>query len=497
MRVFVKKEDKHTMIPGIFVTVIFLSFSVSIFVAFFKSGKSFVDALASFGTILLFAIIFFAFSLYFIYALIKRPKGYKAKLVNKKTEIYNGKQISYMKFSTQKERKQEEDFILSEYKCYTIGDNALIVDHDYSLRIKEFNWEPKYVEEINNLSENSKNKVASKVPNKTVIPVFFSVGLIFGGLLFLCILGMIIYPQYIPIYVIVGIFSGIALFMTFKGSKIWKTDNNIDQNEHDLILELEKIKPINNKQEKVGNIVIRHLLILLVVFPIVWFMILMKINLEKEAFMIVYPMILFAELPIIVMILYNIGYDTRLIKRHKVNISENVNIANIKYFNIFRPTKNVVFPQYFIVDQNKNLIFKIKKSNFIGNKYVICNSQSIKIGEIKSKLFSLTYEFVINIINEKPFIIRSKMQLHSNYQVIGRNYYVRGDTHLIRNIIYDNKENIIAYISAISKNSNNWYELGNMEVLLNNDVNNSIDIMVIALCITIGNFQAFDRRIDS
>ena len=496
MRVYVKKEDKNTMIPGIIVTIIFLSVSVGIFIAFFKSGKSFIDALASFGITLLFAIIFFGFSMYFIYALIKRPKGYKAKLVNKKVETYNGNQITYMEFNTEKEREQEEDFISADYKCYTIGENNLIVGNDYSLRIKEFNWEPKYVEEINNSYEQTKNKVASKVPNMTMSPIFFSVGLIFGGLLFLCILGIIMYPQYTSTYIMFGIFCGVAIFMTFKGSKTWKVDNNIEQNEQDLNLELEKIKPMNNNQERVGNIVIKHLLILLIAFPLVWFMIILKMNVGKEAFMIVFSMILFVELPIIVMILYNIGYDDRLIKKHKVNITENINIADIKYFNIFRPTKNATFPQYFIVDQSKNLIFKIKKSNFIGNKFVICDHHDIKIGEIKSKIFSLTNEFVINIINEKPFIIRSKMQLHSNYQVIGRDYYVKGDTHLVRNIIYDNKENDIAYISAISKHDNNWYELGNMEIALNENVNNSVDIMIMALCITMGNFQTFDRRID-
>ncbi len=496
MKVYVKKEDKNTMIPGIIVTIIFLSVSVGIFIAFFKSEKSFVNALASFGITLVFAIIFFGFSMYFIYALFKRPKGYKAKLVNKKIETYNGRQITYMEFNTEKEREQEEDFISSDYRCYTIGENNLIVGNDYSLRIKEFNWEPKFIEEINNSYESPKNKVASKVPNMTMSPVFFSVGLIFGGLIFLCILGIIMYPQYTFTYIMFGTFCGVALFMTFKGNKTWKVDNNIDQNEKDLNLELEKIKPIDNSQEKVGNIVIKHLLILLLVFPIIWFIIMLKMNIPKESFMIAFPMILFVELSIIVMILYNIGYDERLIRRHKVNISENISIDNIKYFNIFRPTKNATFPQYFIVDQNKNLIFKIKKSNFIGNKFFICNSHNIKIGEIKSKLFSLTNEFAINIINEKPFIIRSKMQLHSNYQVIGRDYYVKGDTHLIRNIIYDNKENDIAYISAMSKHNNNWYELGNMEVILNDNANNSVDIMIIALCITMGNFQTFDRRVD-
>ena len=142
------------------------------------------------------------------------------------------------------------------------------------------------------------------------------------------------------------------------------------------------------------------------------------------------------------------------------------------------------------------MILKIKKSNFIGNKFVICYPYNIKIGEIKSKLFSLTNEFAINIINEKTFIIRSKVQLHSNYQVIGRDYYVKGDTQLSRNIIYDNKEKDIAYISAVSKHNNNWYELGNMEVILSDNVNNSIDIMIMALCITMGNFQTFNGRTD-
>lgn len=219
-------------------------------------------------------------------------------------------------------------------------------------------------------------------------------------------------------------------------------------------------------------------------------------NIPKESFIIAFSMILFVELPIIIMILYNIGYDERLIKRHKVNISENINISSIKYFNIFRPAKNATFPQYFIVDKDKNLIFKIKKSNFIGNKFVICNPNNIKIGEIKSRIFSLTNEFIVNIINEKPFIIRSKMQLHSNYQIIGRDYYVKGDTHLVRNIIFDNKGNDIAYVSAVSKHNNNWYELGNMEIALNENVNNSVDIIIIVLCITMGNFQTFDRRID-
>ena len=222
MRVYVKKEDKNTMIPGIIVTIVFLSFSIWIFIAGITSDKSFIDVLVSFGIPLVFAIMFFGFGMYFLYALFKRPKGYKATLVNKKIETFNGKQITYMEFNTEKEREQEEDDISSDYQCYTIGENNLVVGNDYSLKIKEFNWEPKYVEEINDSYEDKKNKVKSKVPNMTLSPVFLAVGLIFGGLLFLCILGIIMYPEYTSTYIMVGIFCAVALFMTYKGSRDMK-----------------------------------------------------------------------------------------------------------------------------------------------------------------------------------------------------------------------------------------------------------------------------------
>ena len=86
------------------------------------------------------------------------------------------------------------------------------------------------------------------------------------------------------------------------------------------------------------------------------------------------------------------------------------------------------------------------------------------------------------------------MQLHTNYQVIGRDYSIKGDTHLIRNIIYDNNENDIAYISAISEHNNNWHTLDNMEITLNSNVNNNIDIIMMALCVTLGNLQTIRKK---
>lgn len=146
------------------------------------------------------------------------------------------------------------------------------------------------------------------------------------------------------IYVLVGIFSLVALFMAFKGNKRWKEDNDIDQNKQDININVKKIKPIDIIQEKVGDVVIKYLIILLVAFPIVWFIILLNMNIEKELFSIAFlPILLFVELPIIIAILYNVGYDARLIKRNKVKILENINISNIKFFNIFRPTKMQFF----------------------------------------------------------------------------------------------------------------------------------------------------------
>lgn len=484
MRVYTKKEDRSSMLPGVIATIFFLSFSIGIFIAFFKSEESFIDTLSTLGIALLLAIVFFVLSIYFIFYLFKRPKGYKAKLINKKNETYHGKQITYMEFSTLYE---DEDSMEADYKCYTFGDNNFITNRVYSLRIKEFNWEPKYVEEIDYSYVSKKNKVASKIPNVTLSPVFLAMGFIEAGMLFFCILGLILYPQYMSTYLAFGTLFGFALFMTFKGFKGEKKDNSINQNDYDydyyLKQELEKIIPIDNKQEKVGNFAIRHYLILLAIPAIAWFIVIMMIGLEKEEFIIVYSMIMFVELPIILMILSNIGYAKRFIKKNRINISENINISNIKFFSIFKASKNDDLPQYFIVDQNNNLIFKIISSTFLGNKYIICDSQNIKIGEIKTNIFSSFPEFTVNIINKEPFVFYSRMQSPSGYQVVGRNYYIKEDTNLSRYIICDNNDKEIAYISTISKNKNKFHELGNLEITLNNNVNNVIDLIAILFCI--------------
>ena len=176
MKVHVKKGECQTPIPAIIVTIVFLSFSIGVFVSCF-SYNSFMEALSEVGMLLIFALVFFAISLYFIYALFKRPKEFSAKLTKKNVENYKGRQITYMTFTAEKEKEQEEDFIPATYTCYTYGNNKLIKNKKYIIKIKEFNWKIKAVEEDNNLQSN-----IFKVPNMTLSSVFLAIGFIFGRL---------------------------------------------------------------------------------------------------------------------------------------------------------------------------------------------------------------------------------------------------------------------------------------------------------------------------
>ena len=105
------------------------------------------------------------------------------------------------------------------------------------------------------------------------------------------------------------------------------------------------------------------------------------------------------------------------------------------------------------------------------------------------KYYGITGEFFIDMVNEESFTVRRDFEKRLNYQVVGRNYYVKSDTNLIRSIICDDKENEIAYITATSKDDVTWHDLDNAEVNLNKNENNNIDIMLISLCITMRKFR--------
>ena len=221
MKVYVKKEDKNSLIPGIIITILFLSISVDVFIYFFGSGKSIFDSIKSIGSIMVFAVIFFLLSIYFIVYLIKPSKGYKAKLMSKEKSYYNGKTITYMTFRTGEDYKDEAKY--SEYKCYTIGDNNnLNLGSEYILKVKEFNWQPRYVEEY--YGSPMEEKKESYFSFRNIMIVFFGLQAILG------ILGIIFYPKYLIAYIINIAFCAAAIIFLYKSSKK-NYDNNNDDDE--------------------------------------------------------------------------------------------------------------------------------------------------------------------------------------------------------------------------------------------------------------------------
>ena len=216
MKVYVKKEDKNTMIPGIIVMVIFLAIFIGVLISAFKEHAKLIDILLKYNVLLVFALIFGLFGIYFLIHLIKRPKRYLAKLVDKKLEKYNDLEITYMKFHTRGSTPDD----VSEYKCFTIGDNDLQIGNEFVLRIKEFNWEPKYIDKENNIF-----KVKETTPKKQKSLVFLIVNIVFVSLLVMSIVGIILYPEYLYIYAIVAIISAFAIYKAFKGYKTYKPED--------------------------------------------------------------------------------------------------------------------------------------------------------------------------------------------------------------------------------------------------------------------------------
>lgn len=174
MKVYVKEGECQSLIPGILGTIGFLALATVILVPCF-SYDSFMEAVWHDGMGMLFGLVFFAFGLFSLYTLIKRPKRYSAILIKKSVEDYCGSQITYMTFYASKVKEGIEDMIPTKYNCYTYGNNDLVENGKYILKIKEFNWKVKAVEEDNDLENN-----VAKIPNMTLTPVFIALLLIFG-----------------------------------------------------------------------------------------------------------------------------------------------------------------------------------------------------------------------------------------------------------------------------------------------------------------------------
>ena len=181
------------------------------------------------------------------------------------------------------------------------------------------------------------------------------------------VLGIIYYKEYIFVNIILIIIFSIAFLYTKKVSnqytsdneKYSKTKNNTNLQKYSILLD-------NGK--KVNNLIVKDLLKYLLILPIIWFIILYTFN-NFSLNNMFYPFIVIT-IPmamLLLLIICYINYDNRLIKKHKLNISTSKNIENINNFIIFRPTSNITFEKYFIVDPEDNtLIANVQKNGILG-----------------------------------------------------------------------------------------------------------------------------------
>lgn len=213
MKVYVKKGD-YSFILSIVLGIVFIGFAIGILLLFTKSERPFNELFAEFGIAIPFAFIFFIIGICIFVILFKPAKEYKLRLISKKEQAYNGMIITYMVFSGDKEKEVFDDLIDTDYKCYTIGQNDLVVNDDYSVKIKEFNCCPKYVEALNSCENNKTKDFVPMSISLITIPIVAC-----GIIILLCIIGMIIYPKYILEYGIFGLIDSIILYRVIKKFK--------------------------------------------------------------------------------------------------------------------------------------------------------------------------------------------------------------------------------------------------------------------------------------
>lgn len=300
------------------------------------------------------------------------------------------------------------------------------------------------------------------------------------------------YPQYTLTYIICLLFfvgMGILLIVVYK---MFKKDNDI-QNYNERVDKtdfLEKINILNEEKKKIGNVIIKEKLKLLFIIPILWggILLLLRIqNIQDYFIQLFFPICLIDLFVVLTMIPY-INIDNRQIKKYNININHNIDIAQTKYLRIFRTIMTREYQKYFIVDENNNLLYKIQEKNtFLKYRYLIIDNKDIQQGEIISNKLSLTPEYIIRLIGEEPYLVRSKLQFFNNYDVVGRNYIIKGNTSRIENIIYNLNEEEQAFITATFTPNGRRYVLGSTEVSIVNS--NNIDLTLISFCVTLGNFN--------
>lgn len=515
-----------------------------------KFSDSFYDAFSSTGVLVLLGIIFEVVALFILFYLLKSPKKNVFKLVDKKMEIYKNKEITYMTFVISKLNDYNSDYSgFDEYKCYTIGENNFCLEQEYLLSINQIVWVPINIEEYQmDIIKPVKSKTLKHL---LLIPLYLTclfltlqfgssiMGVfvdsvnsktLFSGLLYGAALIIVVKliknfndtdqetnckinivndstSTFDNNYNNVGNINTNTTIgninTNFTGNSISSINNNFTSNsslsekelkedlEEDVRLEkkLEKISSFSGIQWRIGNtkikLLLKYILFIMIIGLIFYFVFLPQtISNLKVIFLIT----LFLASPLILMLIFSIGYDKRLLREHKINISEDVNLNVIRNFSVLDANKKEKIAQYFGLDPYNNLIFKIKKGTGLRTKYIICDKNNFKIGEIRLKMFSLRDEFIVRILNEKPFIIKSKFQGNIAYRIYGRNYFVKGDYYSSSNTIVDEMNNIIAYVDSAYRKDDVLYDSPRTIVRLNSYIS-SIDIIVIAFCLRLCYFR--------
>ena len=220
MKVYVKKEVKPSMIPGLIVASLFIGVSILCMYIIFKSNDSFLEKITSQAEAVAFTIFFLFFGVYFIYALIRKPVKYKAKLVSKELQMYHENQITVMTFECKKRKKQKEVDTPSVFECYSIEPNDFVVDKEYSLLIKEFHWLVKEVEPLSGQKD-----VQKYIPNAAMKVVFILIELLVFVIAVLKTLAMLVYPKLWVHYLFESIIFISIFVVTYIESKRWLRNN--------------------------------------------------------------------------------------------------------------------------------------------------------------------------------------------------------------------------------------------------------------------------------
>lgn len=506
IRVKMRKQDKQPIIPVLIATFVFGSIGVACIFRIISYFKDFNLEYFLNNIELSFFIILSlgALGLYFIFLFFKPSKNFLGELIKKETLVYEGKNICNMHFKL-KGRKSHLNMC-----CYTEEENELTVGNEYVLKIKEFNWQ------IKNISNRYETEKLSVVKEPTLRPVFYLFFFFLGAGIAILVFKIcydLVHKNNILLDVIPLIIVITMMYYVLKMYRSFYDDNEI---EHDKDLKLQEQKMdnvlLNNKVLKRSNkkvpsmylrIARKTFLTCLIAFLIIFLILNLNlliinksitkvVSLSKGSLVFYLGFITFLFILGCIRMLFMLkykNYDEKLIKDNMLNVSgEPINLKEILLYRIFRPTYSSVIEKYYIIDDKNNLLFRIDNDEIFSNKYVIIDNSNNKVGEICRKTFTGEYCYVIKLVDEAPFSIRRKLTINHDYEIIGRDYIIKGDAVGITNMVEDKSGNRIGSIKANQTKSEKFI-IGDTIVKIEKPFENNKEIMLLAFSITVTNFH--------